>query len=150
VELLQQIVSLIEENGSELSRLITLEQGKAQSGPGANFEIGGCVAWTQVTASLKLENELIDDNAEDTIELTRKPIGVVGSITPWNWPLHIAIWHIMPALRVGCTVVMKPASYTPLSTLRMVELINEILPPGVLNGGWFFWDWECHVRSQGD
>jgi acyl-CoA reductase-like NAD-dependent aldehyde dehydrogenase len=57
----------------------------------------------------------------------------VGSITPWNWPLMIAIWHIMPALRVGCTVVIKPASYTPLSTLRMIELSNPLLPPGVLN-----------------
>ncbi|WP_321492374.1 aldehyde dehydrogenase family protein [uncultured Desulfobacter sp.] len=133
VEYLLQIAGIIEKNMPELSRLITLEQGKTQSGPGANFEVGGCMAWTQVTASLKLENELIDDNPEDTIELTRKPVGVVGSITPWNWPLLIAVWHIMPALRVGCTVVIKPASYTPLSTLRMVELINDILPPGVLN-----------------
>ncbi|WP_320042228.1 aldehyde dehydrogenase family protein [uncultured Desulfobacter sp.] len=133
VEYLQQIAGVIEKNMPELSRLITLEQGKTQSGPGANFEVGGCMAWTQVTAGLKLEDELIDDNPEDTIELTRKPVGVVGSITPWNWPLMIAVWHIMPALRVGCTVVIKPASYTPLSTVRMVELINDILPPGVLN-----------------
>ncbi|WP_207309126.1 aldehyde dehydrogenase family protein [Desulfobacter hydrogenophilus] len=133
VEYLQQIAGVIEKNMAELSQLITLEQGKTQSGPGANFEVGGCMAWTQVTASLKLEDELIDDNPEDTIELTRKPVGVVGSITPWNWPLLIAVWHIMPALRVGCTVVIKPASYTPLSTLRLVELINDILPAGVLN-----------------
>ena len=130
---LNQIAGVIEKNMPELSRLITLEQGKTQSGPGANFEVGGCMAWTQATASLKLEDELIDDNPEDTIELTRKPVGVVGSITPWNWPLMIAVWHIMPALRVGCTVVVKPASYTPLSTLRMIELINDILPAGVLN-----------------
>lgn len=133
VEALNRIAGIIEQNQAELSRLITLEQGKAQSGPGANFEVQGCMAWTRVTASLTLEDELIDDNPEDTIELTRKPIGVVGSITPWNWPLMIAVWHIMPALRVGCTVVLKPASFTPLSTLRMVELINEALPPGVLN-----------------
>ncbi len=133
VDILNKLAGIIEQNNTELSKLITLEQGKTQSGPGANFEVGGCVAWTQVTASLKLGKELVDDNPEDTIELTRKPIGVVGSITPWNWPLLIAIWHIMPALRVGCTVVIKPASYTPLSTLRMVELLNTALPPGVLN-----------------
>lgn len=133
VEILNQIAEIIETNQAELSKLITLEQGKTQSGPGANFEVGGCIAWTQVTAGLKLEPELVDDNPEDRIELTRKPIGVVGSITPWNWPLMIAVWHIMPALRVGCTVVLKPASFTPLSTLRMVELINVVLPPGVLN-----------------
>lgn len=133
VALLNRIAELIGQNQMELSKLITREQGKCQSGPGANFEVGGCIAWTQVTASLKLEKELVDDNSEDRIELFRKPIGVVGSITPWNWPLLIAVWHIMPALRVGCTVVIKPASYTPLSTLRMVEIINTILPPGVLN-----------------
>ena len=133
MEALNQIAGIIEQNMGELSQLITREQGKTQSGLGANFEVGGCIAWTQVTASLKLETEPIDDNPEDTLELTRKPIGVVGSITPWNWPLLIAVWHIMPALRVGCTVVLKPASYTPLSTLRLVELINDVLPPGVLN-----------------
>lgn len=133
VEIMNRIAGIIEQNQTELAGLITREQGKPLSGPGSMFEVGGCMAWTRVTASMKLEPELVDDNPEDTIELYKKPIGVVGSITPWNWPLLIAIWHIMPALRVGCTVVMKPASYTPLATLRLVELINEVLPPGVLN-----------------
>ncbi len=130
---MNQMAGIIGEHQVELARLITREQGKTLSGPGSMFEVGGCRAWTQVTASLKLETELVDDNPEETIELVRKPIGVVGSITPWNWPLLIAVWHIMPAIRVGCTVVLKPASYTPLSTLRLVELLNEVLPPGVLN-----------------
>ncbi len=54
-------------------------------------------------------------------------------ITPWNWPLLIATWHLMPAVRVGCTVVIKPSPFTPLSTLRLVELMNQVLPPGVVN-----------------
>jgi len=58
---------------------------------------------------------------------------VVGSITPWNWPVMIAIWHILPALRAGNTVVIKPSPYTPLSTLRAVEVMNGVLPAGVLN-----------------
>jgi acyl-CoA reductase-like NAD-dependent aldehyde dehydrogenase len=57
----------------------------------------------------------------------------VASITPWNWPVMIAIWHILPALRAGNTVVVKPSPFTPLSTLRTVEILNTILPPGVLN-----------------
>jgi acyl-CoA reductase-like NAD-dependent aldehyde dehydrogenase len=57
----------------------------------------------------------------------------VGSITPWNWPLIIATWHIIPAIAVGNTVVNKPSPYTPLSTLRMVEIMNGVLPPGVVN-----------------
>lgn len=130
---LMEIADLIEKHHAELSELITREQGKTQSGPGANSELGGCVAWTRATASLNLPEEVIQDDAKAKILMRRKPVGVVASITPWNWPLIIATWHIMPALRVGCTVVLKPSPFTPLSTLRMVEIINSVLPPGVLN-----------------
>ncbi len=130
---LNQIADLIEKHAGELAALITSEQGKTQSGPGANLEVGGCVAWTRVTAGLTLPEETIQDDATGQILIRRKPVGVVGSITPWNWPLMIATWHVMPALRVGCTVVIKPSPYTPLSTLRLVELMNTVLPPGVIN-----------------
>jgi acyl-CoA reductase-like NAD-dependent aldehyde dehydrogenase len=82
---------------------------------------------------LKLAEEVIQDDDKGSVVTRRKPVGVVGSITPWNWPLIIAIWHIMPALKVGCTVVIKPSPFTPLATLRMVELMNDVLPPGVIN-----------------
>ncbi len=130
---LNEIANVLEKHHAELAALVTKEQGKAQSGPGANLEAGGCVAWTRVTASLSLPEETIQDDPAGKIVIRRKPVGVVGSITPWNWPLMIAVWHIMPALRVGCTVVIKPSPYTPLSTLRLVELANTVLPPGVLN-----------------
>lgn len=132
---LGRLADLIETHSAELAALVTVEQGKPQSGPGAPFELGGCVAWTRVTQALDLPVETLIDTAEERVELHRMPLGVVASITPWNWPLMIAIWHIMPALRSGCTVVMKPSPFTPLSTLRLVELIHEagILPPGVLN-----------------
>jgi acyl-CoA reductase-like NAD-dependent aldehyde dehydrogenase len=130
---LMEIADLIEKHHPELSELVTREQGKTQSGPGANLEVGGAVAWTRVTAGLNLPEETIQDDKQGKILLRRKPVGVVGSITPWNWPLMIAIWHIMPALRIGCTVVIKPSPYTPLSTLRVVELMNSVLPPGVIN-----------------
>jgi acyl-CoA reductase-like NAD-dependent aldehyde dehydrogenase len=61
-------------------------------------------------------------------------MGVVAAITPWNFPLILASWKIGPALRAGNTMVLKPSPYTPLSTLRMVELLNDVLPAGVLNG----------------
>jgi acyl-CoA reductase-like NAD-dependent aldehyde dehydrogenase len=130
---LNRVGDVIEQHVSELSRLVTSEQGKPQSGPGANLEAGGCLGWTRATANLSLSEETIQDDARGHIVLRRKPVGVVGSITPWNWPLMIATWHIMPALRVGCTVVIKPSPYTPLSTLRLVELMNGVLPPGVIN-----------------
>jgi acyl-CoA reductase-like NAD-dependent aldehyde dehydrogenase len=97
------------------------------------MEVGGAVAWTRVTAELELPVEVLQDDAQARIEVHRKPLGVVGSITPWNWPLLIAVWHVIPALRVGNTVVMKPSEFTPLATLRFIELANAILPPGVLN-----------------
>lgn len=130
---LMQVADLIEKHHQELAILVTKEQGKAQSGPGANLEVGGAVAWTRAAASLALPEEVIQDDAAGRIVVHRKPVGVVGSITPWNWPLLIATWHVMPALRVGCTVVIKPSPFTPLSTLRLVQLANEVLPPGVLN-----------------
>ena len=130
---LNEIAAILEKHHPELATLVTKEQGKSQSGPGANLEVGGCVAWTRVTASLSLPEETIQDDPAGKIVIRRKPVGVVGSITPWNWPLLIAVWHIMPALRVGCTVVIKPSPYTPLTTLRLVELANTVLPAGVLN-----------------
>ncbi|MGH6923687.1 MAG: gamma-aminobutyraldehyde dehydrogenase [Propylenella sp.] len=68
-----------------------------------------------------------------TSMIRRDPIGVVGSITPWNYPLMMAVWKISPALMAGNTVVLKPSEMTPLTTLRLARLIAEIYPEGVLN-----------------
>jgi acyl-CoA reductase-like NAD-dependent aldehyde dehydrogenase len=106
--------------------------GKPLNGLGSRFELGGPQAWAQYTAELDIPVKVLQDN-EGRVELHRKPMGVIGSITPWNFPLMIAIWHIIPAIRAGNTVVNKPSPYTPLSTLRMVELIQEVVPPGVVN-----------------
>src|SRR6266478_1164196 len=130
---LNAVADLIEKHHKELAELVTREQGKTQSGPGANMELQGAATWTRVTASLQLSEEVIQDDKSGRIVVRRKPVGVVGSITPWNWPVMIAVWHAMPAIRGGCTVVIKPSPFTPLSTLRLVELMNQILPPGVIN-----------------
>jgi acyl-CoA reductase-like NAD-dependent aldehyde dehydrogenase len=130
------IADALEANAVELSSLLTQEQGKPANGfagTGAGWEIGGTLAWCHATADLELPVDVIQDNDVARIEVHRKPLGVVGSITPWNFPLMIAIWHTMPALRSGNTVVIKPSEYTPLTTLRAAEIINEIVPPGVFN-----------------
>ncbi|MBL4869473.1 MAG: aldehyde dehydrogenase family protein [Robiginitomaculum sp.] len=127
------LAGVLEDNMEELAALLTHEQGKPLNGLGSRFELQGCIAWSRYTADLELPVEVLQDNEEGRIEMHRKPIGVVGSITPWNWPLLIAIWHILPAIRTGNTVVIKPSPFTPLSTLRMVELMNTVLPNGVLN-----------------
>jgi len=129
----RDIADVIDKNSEELARLLTLEQGKPLNGLGSRFELGGALAWTRFTADIVLPVEILQDNNEGRVELHRKPVGVVGSITPWNWPVMIACWHIAPAVRAGNTVVIKPSPMTPLSTIRLVELINEVLPPGVVN-----------------
>ncbi|MCI3949721.1 MAG: aldehyde dehydrogenase family protein, partial [Acidimicrobiales bacterium] len=78
------------------------------------------------------------------VEVLRKPLGVVAAITPWNFPVSLASWKIAPALLAGNTMVLKPSPFTPLSSLRIGELLRAALPPGVLNvvsggdalGGW--------------
>lgn len=132
-EACRAIAKTIDAHSEELARLLTLEQGKPLNGLGSRFEIGGAVAWTRYTAELTLPVEVLQDGTEGRVELHRKAIGVVGSITPWNWPVMIACWHIIPAIRAGNTVVIKPSPLTPLSTIRLVQLINEELPSGVVN-----------------
>ncbi len=127
------VAAKIEEHAEELATLLTLEQGKPLGGLGSRFELGGALAWTRHTAGLKLPFELLQDSPEGRVELHRKAIGIVVSITPWNWPVMIACWHIIPAIRAGNAVIIKPSPNTPLSTLRMVELMNEVLPAGVVN-----------------
>ena len=134
--LLHAIGDALQTNMPALMELVTRESGKPLKGlndVGAGMEVGGAIAWTHATADLTLPVEIIQDNEEARIEVHRKPLGVVGSIPPWNWPLLIAIWHVIPALRAGNTVVIKPSALTPVATARFVELANEILPPGVLN-----------------
>jgi len=68
-----------------------------------------------------------------TSMVRREPVGVIGQITPWNYPLMMAIWKIAPALAAGNAIVLKPSEQTPLTTLRLAELALDVLPPGVLN-----------------
>lgn len=130
---LVRCAEILEQHGEELARLLTSEQGKPLGGMGSRFELGGAAAWTRHTAGLGLPVELIQDDGEAHVAIHRKPLGVVASITPWNWPVMIAIWHVMPAMLAGNTVVIKPSPLTPLSTLRVVALLQEALPAGVLN-----------------
>ncbi|MGI9285083.1 MAG: aldehyde dehydrogenase family protein, partial [Pseudomonadales bacterium] len=131
-----KLAGVLEANMPELMELVTKESGKPMgglNGIGSGMEVGGAMAWTQYTAELQLPVDVVQDNDVARIEVHRKPLGVIASITPWNWPLMIAIWHVIPALRTGNTVIIKPSPYTPVSTIRFVELAQEVLPPGVFN-----------------
>ncbi|WP_432695002.1 aldehyde dehydrogenase family protein [Marinobacterium sp. YM272] len=128
---LLRIADRIEEHSDELARILVSEQGKPLMI--AQREVAASVAWTRYTANLELKVDLVLDSPEKRIEVHRKPLGVVASITPWNWPLMILIWHIMPAIRTGNTVVCKPSEYTPFNALRLIEIIADELPAGVVN-----------------
>lgn len=135
-EKLLALADALEAKAPEFMQSLTKEQGKPMQGfadMGSGFEFGGTLAWLRATASMDLPIEVIQDNDAARIEVHRKPLGVVGSITPWNYPLLIAVWHVIPALLTGNTVVIKPSENTPLTTLKFVELANEILPAGVFN-----------------
>ncbi|WP_084961295.1 gamma-aminobutyraldehyde dehydrogenase [Thermoactinospora rubra] len=71
--------------------------------------------------------------AEHTSVIRHEPVGVIGQVTPWNYPMMMAVWKIAPALAAGNTVVLKPSDTTPVSTLKLAEICGEILPPGVFN-----------------
>lgn len=77
--------------------------------------------------------ETVVDDGETHAQIHYRPIGVVGAIGPWNWPMMITIWQIAPALRMGNAVVVKPSEYTPLSVLALVHVLNQELPEGLLS-----------------
>ncbi len=122
----------VERSAEELARLLSREQGKPLNGPNARFEVGACAAWLRAAATTALETETVVDDGETLAELHYRPIGVVGAIGPWNWPMMITIWQIAPALRMGNAVVVKPSEYTPLSVLALVHVLNQELPDGLL------------------
>jgi acyl-CoA reductase-like NAD-dependent aldehyde dehydrogenase len=130
---LLQAADAVERSAEELARLLSREQGKPLNGPNARFEVGACAAWLRVAAATPLEPETLVDDGETYAELHYKPIGVVGAIGPWNWPMMITVWQIAPALRMGNAVVVKPSEYTPLSVLALIKVINEELPEGLLS-----------------
>lgn len=130
---LHKAADAIESNAEELAHILSREQGKPLNGPNARFEVGACAAWLRAAASTPLEAETVVDDGETHAKIYYRPIGVVGAIGPWNWPMMITVWQLAPALRMGNTVVVKPSEYTPLSVLALAHVINKELPEGVLS-----------------
>ena len=117
----------IQANIPELARLLTQEQGKPLAD--ATGEIFGCSAFFRYFASLDLPARVVTDDATSRIEVRRKPLGVVGAIVPWNFPMILMAFKVPAALLAGNTVILKPAATTPLSTLRFAELVKDLVPP---------------------
>ena len=131
--LLRRLATLVEEHHEELSRIESRNVGKPISG--ARGEVG------MVAQVFHFYAGAVDKHYGETVPVAggvdmtfREPLGVVGLITPWNFPLNIASWKLGPALACGNTVVLKPAELTPLSTMRLGELaLGAGIPEGVVN-----------------
>jgi betaine-aldehyde dehydrogenase len=132
---LLKLADAIEANADELADLESQNAGKPRHAF-IEDEIPAAVDQLRFFAGAArcMEGKAAGEYVEGyTSIIRREPVGVVGQITPWNYPFMMAIWKIGPALATGNTIVMKPAETTPVSTLKLAELAGEVLPPGVLN-----------------
>lgn len=128
---IRNMASAIEANFDELYRLLTSEQGKPHHQ--AQGEIHACAGIISAQSTLTLE-ETVNEDSDTRFSRTRRvPVGVVAGIVPWNFPLLMAVQKIAPAILTGCTIVLKPSPFTPLTTLKFAELIKDIVPAGVVN-----------------
>ncbi len=128
---LVKAADIIDANARELASLFTQEQGRPL--PGAKAEVRGAAMWLKATTMLDLPVEVTEDSDTRRVEVHHVPLGVVCGIVPWNFPVLLAIWKIGPALMAGNTLVLKPSPFTPLTTLRIAELIGGCFPAGVFN-----------------
>jgi betaine-aldehyde dehydrogenase len=129
------LADLVEEHGDELARIEALNAGKPIEAA-KNDEIPVMADNLRFFAGAArcLEGRAAGEYMEGYTSFTRREaVGVIGQVTPWNYPLMMAIWKFGPAIAAGNTVVLKPAETTPMSTVRLAELAADILPKGVLN-----------------
>lgn len=128
---LGRVADEMERRLDELSRLLTAEQGKPLDK--AVEEIGGSIFILRALAGLDLPERVVQEDEGGRFVEQRYPLGVVAAITPWNFPVSLLVVKVSPALLAGNTVVAKPAPTTPLTSLRIAEMFNRHLPPGVFN-----------------
>jgi gamma-glutamyl-gamma-aminobutyraldehyde dehydrogenase len=134
-EVLLRLAGLLRENLHELALLESLDMGKLVN-DAATVDVPGSAAIFQWYAEAvdKLYDEVAPTGAGNLALVRREPLGVVGAVVPWNFPLDMATWKCAPALAAGNSVVLKPAEQSPFSALRLAELAMEAgLPAGVLN-----------------
>ena len=133
--ILYKTAEIIESRANKMARLLTLEEGKTLND--SMFEVVRTINLLRFYAGLitRAQGKVIPSQDKGTVILTvREPLGVIGVITPWNFPLSLPAWKIIPAIATGNTVVWKPASITPTIALELVKAFYEAgLPEGVLN-----------------
>jgi len=124
-----KFVELWEGYEKEFTDLMTKECGKPRSF--ASMEVSGVKDMMKHHASLDLPVEKYEDD-EKSVVTNFVPLGVVGAICPWNFPLLLAVGKIAPAMVSGCTIIIKPSPFTPYTALKLVEVAQEVFPPGVI------------------
>jgi acyl-CoA reductase-like NAD-dependent aldehyde dehydrogenase len=130
-QLITELGNRLMAQAEDFKQLLTAEQGKSLYW--AQLEAAGSAMWLQMVATQTLPVTVNEDGPERRSETHHVPLGVVGGIVPWNFPILLAVMKIAPALLTGNTMVLKPSPYTPLSALKLGELARDVLPPGVLN-----------------
>jgi len=133
--MVRRLGDLIEEHAGDLAELETLDTGKTlEESRWDMADIAGIFRYFGGLADKEGGEVIASPNPDSTSLLVREPVGVCGQISPWNYPLLQAAWKMAPALAAGCTIVVKPSELTPLTTLRVTELAEEVgFPPGVFN-----------------
>ncbi len=134
-QVLFKAARILEERKEELATLLTQEMGKVLSEGRGDIQEAIDITLYAAGEGRRMFGETTTSELKNKFCMTiLRPIGVIGMITPWNFPMAIPAWKVMPALVAGNTIVMKPASDTPLLTIKMVEVLMEAgLPPGVIN-----------------
>jgi len=129
--LVSAFIDRVAADADTLAPLITQEQGKPLAK--ARSEINSAVFFSRGYAGIELKPEVLRDTPQQRVEVHRRPLGVVGAITAWNYPVLLAMWKIVPAVLAGNTVVVKPSPHTPVATLRIGQLAQDVFPRGVVN-----------------
>ncbi|HSC39805.1 MAG TPA: aldehyde dehydrogenase family protein, partial [Chitinophagaceae bacterium] len=132
--ILLKIAQTIEDNLDYLARVETIDNGKAiRETRGADLPLT-IDHFRYYAGVIRSEEGSVSELDDTTVSINlHEPIGVVGQIIPWNFPLLMAAWKMAPALAAGCCVIVKPAEQTPTSIMCLMELIGNLIPPGVLN-----------------
>ncbi|TNE41160.1 MAG: aldehyde dehydrogenase family protein [Alphaproteobacteria bacterium] len=128
---LLKIAGILNENIDDLARLLTHEQGKPIAA--ATSEVGASTFWCTAVAEQEVPTDVLEDTDAHRVEVRHDPVGVVGGIVPWNYPILMSFWKIAPALITGNTIIIKTSPYTPISMLAVAELVKDAAPAGVLN-----------------
>ncbi len=132
--ILLKIADVMERNLDYLATVETIDNGKPiRETKAADLPLA-IDHFRYFAGCLRADEGSLSEHDEDTLSLQiHEPLGVVGQIIPWNFPLLMAAWKMAPALAAGCTIVMKPAEQTPVGILVLMELLADIIPPGIIN-----------------